>query len=365
MSDEIDELSLESRISFPVDPVRPLPEREGLPRSYRMRADAHYVDQLAATSGQPIRMVSTAQLDSVDVPSENDLRPLIESIRVHGIIQPLVVRRNGSRYTVVAGRKRFASAQMLQLASVPCLVRDIAESDVAALEAADNLRVINPDKSEYDGHALSAVDLAIGEHLVAVRKLAEASTGSDALFARGTMDLLRAHAWRADRLLAAARLVRNLSLPPDDRSVGAIIDSVVDGFLPECRLSDVSIRSEINETLPSRGMNGAQLSAGIAGAIMAMLALVRHAPRPSVVVRASGSSNGSVTCEVVQLEAPHSANLASNFLASAELMIHTGGAAAGIGIRAAMALAEHHAGHVKFDRADHGSRLSIVLMRQI
>ncbi len=329
-----------------------------------MRADAHYVDQLAATSGQPIRMISTGQLDSVDVPSENDLRPLIESIRVHGIIQPLLVRRNGSRYAVIAGRKRFASAQMLQLTSVPCLVRDVAESEMAALEAADNLRVSTPDKADA-GHALSAVDLAIGEHLVAVRKLAEASTGSDALFARGTMELVRAHAWRAEGLLAAARLVRNVSLPPDDRSVGAIIDAVVDGFLPECRLSGVSIRSEINETLPSRGLNGAQLSAGIAGAIMAMLALVRHEPHPSLVVRASGSSNGTVTCEVVQLDAPHSANLASNFLASAELMIHAGGAAAGIGIRAAMALAEHHAGHVKFDRADHGSRLSIVLMRQV
>ena len=74
-----------------VDSVELPASREGLPPQYRMRADRHYVEQLTTSSGQPIRMISVADLDVTplgDVP----MRSLLESIRRHGILQPLLVR---------------------------------------------------------------------------------------------------------------------------------------------------------------------------------------------------------------------------------------------------------------------------------
>jgi len=58
-------------------------EREGLPPGYRMRADAHYVDQLSARSGEvPLRLIAIDDIDSPDVDSSiaaSALQPLTSS----------------------------------------------------------------------------------------------------------------------------------------------------------------------------------------------------------------------------------------------------------------------------------------------
>ena len=61
-------------------------DREGLPRGYHMRADRHYVEQLASPSAAlPVRMVPVSQIDSDGTLARNDLRPLVESVRLYGI----------------------------------------------------------------------------------------------------------------------------------------------------------------------------------------------------------------------------------------------------------------------------------------
>ena len=77
--------------------ARANPEREGLPRNYRMRADAHYVDQLEAPAQPAIRMVKTSQIECRDVPPPENVESLTQSIAMHGILQPLLVRRQGGR----------------------------------------------------------------------------------------------------------------------------------------------------------------------------------------------------------------------------------------------------------------------------
>ena len=77
------------------EPLEAPVAREGLPRHYRMRADKHYVDQLDAPSaaGHPVRMIPPSALIAPGAEPTPALRPLIESIRVHGIVHPLLVRR--------------------------------------------------------------------------------------------------------------------------------------------------------------------------------------------------------------------------------------------------------------------------------
>ena len=66
---------------------------------------------------------------------EDALTDLAESIRQHGILQPLSVRRVGSRYELVAGERRLRAAQMAGLTEIPCIVMrmDDKESGLAAL----------------------------------------------------------------------------------------------------------------------------------------------------------------------------------------------------------------------------------------
>ena len=68
---------------------------------------------------------------------EEALEELAESIRRHGILQPLSVRRVGNSYELIAGERRLRAAQLAGLQEVPCLVlqRDEQESGLAAMVA--------------------------------------------------------------------------------------------------------------------------------------------------------------------------------------------------------------------------------------
>ncbi len=65
----------------------------------------------------------------------DDLVDLARSIRKHGIVQPIVVRRvNNDRYEIIAGERRWRAAQQAELTEIPVLVRDV--DDKTALEIA-------------------------------------------------------------------------------------------------------------------------------------------------------------------------------------------------------------------------------------
>jgi len=68
--------------------------------------------------------------------AEDELEDLSQSIREHGVVQPVVVRpvENGGRYEIIAGERRWRAAQKAGLAEVPVIVRDV--SDRVALELA-------------------------------------------------------------------------------------------------------------------------------------------------------------------------------------------------------------------------------------
>jgi ParB family transcriptional regulator, chromosome partitioning protein len=66
--------------------------------------------------------------------SETSLSELIDSIQQHGILQPIIVRRRGDVYEIIAGERRWRAAQKSGMKNVPCLVKDA--SDEESLEAA-------------------------------------------------------------------------------------------------------------------------------------------------------------------------------------------------------------------------------------
>lgn len=69
------------------------------------------------------------------------LTELADSIRVHGIIQPLTVRRrSGGRYELVAGERRLRAAVICGLSEVPCLIVDITRESSCVLSLIENLQ---------------------------------------------------------------------------------------------------------------------------------------------------------------------------------------------------------------------------------
>jgi len=69
------------------------------------------------------------------------LRQLTESIRQHGILEPILVRpTKGEKYELVAGERRFRAAQEVGLASVPVTIRELSDQDALQLALVENLQ---------------------------------------------------------------------------------------------------------------------------------------------------------------------------------------------------------------------------------
>jgi ParB family chromosome partitioning protein len=71
---------------------------------------------------------------------EDKLDELALSIRHNGIIQPLVVRRNGERFQLIAGERRWRAAQKAGLHRVPCIVKEVPEENILELSLIENIQ---------------------------------------------------------------------------------------------------------------------------------------------------------------------------------------------------------------------------------
>jgi ParB family chromosome partitioning protein len=70
---------------------------------------------------------------------KESLRELADSIRDASVIQPIVVRRHGKGYQIIAGERRWRAAQMAGLKEVPSLIKDIPEGRVLLESLIENL----------------------------------------------------------------------------------------------------------------------------------------------------------------------------------------------------------------------------------
>ena len=71
---------------------------------------------------------------------EDQLSELSESIKANGVLQPILVRKKGEGYEIVAGERRYQAAKLAGLKEIPAVVRDIAEEDVFQLALIENLQ---------------------------------------------------------------------------------------------------------------------------------------------------------------------------------------------------------------------------------
>src|SRR5206468_3681009 len=66
------------------------------------------------------------------------LQELIDSIRQHGIIQPLIVRQAGARFELIAGERRWRAAREIGLTTVPAIIRSANDLEVLELSLIEN-----------------------------------------------------------------------------------------------------------------------------------------------------------------------------------------------------------------------------------
>jgi ParB family chromosome partitioning protein len=71
---------------------------------------------------------------------EGSLEGLADSIRSHGIVQPLLVRRQDERYELIAGERRWRAARLAGLTKVPVVVRDVPDKDLLEIALIENIQ---------------------------------------------------------------------------------------------------------------------------------------------------------------------------------------------------------------------------------
>jgi ParB/RepB/Spo0J family partition protein len=283
----------------------PVAAREGLPRNYRMRADSHYVDQLEARSdGRVIRLISIDEIDAGESTPAN-LDTLSTSIAAHGVLQPLLVRRSGTRYRLIAGQKRIAAAAAAGLSEVPCLVHDADDARAAALAVADNVRDA-VDLGEAGG-ALARID-----HLQSV--LASIATELDALessaallramprtsFQRGVaVDLMQAQSWRA-RWLARAASRRSSDTAGAARPLNGVLDRVREAFEAEGRLTGLHLEISIAPNAALFLLDDDRGLLAIAGGIFTTLSWMQGLDQPRLELHADAPHPRTLRIEIVQ-----------------------------------------------------------------
>jgi ParB family chromosome partitioning protein len=99
----------------------------------------------AVESGERVQLVSLNQivptpLQPRTVFRDENLQELVDSIKEHGIIQPLIVRRRADKYELIAGERRWRAAGRVGLAEAPIIVREASDQDVLELALIENLQ---------------------------------------------------------------------------------------------------------------------------------------------------------------------------------------------------------------------------------
>ncbi len=203
---------------FPARPAPPPPTQSG--QSYgEGNVFSCAVEKIRPQRGQPRRHIDDAALEE-----------LAQSIREHGLIEPLVVRRRGEGdFEIIAGERRWRAAQRAGLREVLVVVRDVSDKDAFELALIENIQ----------REDLNAIELA--EALD--RLMRDLGYTQDALAQRIGKD--RSTIANALRLLKLPERVRNLVITselsegharallgaPDELSLATLADKVMKGRL--------------------------------------------------------------------------------------------------------------------------------------
>lgn len=88
----------------------------------------------------PIDLIDPSALQPRSFFDEVKLQELAQSISVNGVVQPLLIRRKGARFELVAGERRWRAAQLAGLEKVPAVIRNVSDDKVLELALIENIQ---------------------------------------------------------------------------------------------------------------------------------------------------------------------------------------------------------------------------------
>jgi ParB family transcriptional regulator, chromosome partitioning protein len=201
------------------------------------------IDKIVPQRGQPRQHFDSAKLDE-----------LASSLREHGLLEPLVVRRRAGRddFELIAGERRWRAAQRADLKQVLVVVRDVSAKDAFELALIENIQREDLDAIEF----AEAMDRLVKEHGYTQDTLAQ-RVGKDRSTIANALRLLRLPANVREKVVLGELSeghARALLGAADDKQLSDLAEKVVRGRL-SVRQTEALVRSSKDgkTTLGTRG----------------------------------------------------------------------------------------------------------------
>ena len=87
------------------------------------------IDLISPNPNQPRKVFEQDKLDE-----------LTESIKKYGVIQPIIVRKEGEFYTIIAGERRWRACKNANIKTMPCIIRDIEKRNASEIALIENIQ---------------------------------------------------------------------------------------------------------------------------------------------------------------------------------------------------------------------------------
>ncbi len=170
------------------------------------RAVVHLpVEELKRDGAQPRKAFDSDRLEE-----------LAQSIKQQGVLFPVLVRREGRGYRLIAGERRWRAAQMAGLKEIPALVREASDAEAFEIAFIENLQRedLNP-VEEALGYRRMVDDWKLSQEQVASRVGKDRSTVANALRLLGLPDEVKAMLARGELDMGHARALLGLPRPAE------------------------------------------------------------------------------------------------------------------------------------------------------
>lgn len=123
--------------------------KKGLGRGFESLIPTDLVDEeFDPTSNEDAKVSQLVELDIEDVVRDEDqprkefneaaLQELADSIKLHGVLQPIVVVKKGDKYQIVAGERRWRASKLAELKKIPAIVRTLDDQNRLELSIIEN-----------------------------------------------------------------------------------------------------------------------------------------------------------------------------------------------------------------------------------
>ena len=210
------------------------------------------IDKIVPQRGQPRQHFDSERLDE-----------LASSLREHGLLEPLVVRRRAGHddFELIAGERRWRAAQRADMKQVLVVVRDVSAKDAFELALIENIQREDLDPIEF----AEAMDRLVKEHGYTQDTLAQ-RVGKDRSTIANALRLLRLPASVRERVVMGELSeghARALLGAPDDKQLSDLAEKVVRGRL-SVRQTEALVRTaKDGKSASGKGGSGKEKPANV------------------------------------------------------------------------------------------------------